>query len=144
MHHFKARVPKFAQPLFQPTVCNLFPLSNSSALEINCKQPEHAAGVKLARSYRKESHQSSQISKSRSKLISKREFISKLYHLKTSYQRWIIYHIKMTAARHSSPIGVSADPCVILSVFTDPMPHDALRYGSFGVVSGAVSIPSPP
>ena len=50
----------------------------------------------------------------------------------------------MTAARHSSPIGVGADLRVILSVFTDPMPHDALRYGSFDAVSGAVSITSPP
>ena len=31
----------------QPTVCNLFPLSYLSALEMNCRQPEHAAGVKI-------------------------------------------------------------------------------------------------
>lgn len=48
-----------------------------------------------------------------------------------------------TAARHSSPIGVGADLGVILSFFTDTMPHDALRYGSFDLVCGAVSIPSP-
>ncbi len=54
--------------------------------------------------------------------LSKRDFISKLYHIKISSQNFVIYHIKTTAARHSSPIGVGADPCVILSLFTDTMP----------------------
>ncbi len=87
---------------FQPTVCNLFPLSNLSALEMNCRQPEHAVGVKFARSYRREGHRSSQKVHLRSILISKRELISKLYHFKISYLNCVIYHIK-TIARHSTP-----------------------------------------
>lgn len=59
--HFKVRALRFAETLFQPTVCNLFPLSDLPAFEMNCRQPEHATGVNIC----------ALISKRRSSIISK-------------------------------------------------------------------------
>lgn len=100
---------------------------------------------KFSRSYQREGHRSSQ--RESSKFQNERS-LSKLsikenVHIKTlSYQNIIskFYHIsyqKDSRARHSSPIGVGADLGVILSLFTDTTPHDALRYGSFDAVCGA-------